>query len=233
MPSSERKPTLANPLWNPWANDKKLFDLYRRRARNEAEEMTCAKQAAEILASRVKAGETLLDAGCGSGYYYWSLAKRLPAFEYHGLDYTPELIELARQEVCSRARDVKPEQFKADAIENLDAQYDNVLCFNVLTNSPHYLLPLERLLKCAKQRLLLRESFADELTVRFTPDKYLDEDKRHIRVYHNTYPLKECVEFVKEHGFKVTEITDERSQGKMEMVVDIPHYWKILLAERI
>src|SRR4029434_3747344 len=55
---------VANPLWNPWINDRGTFDLYRRRCRREAEEMTCAAQAAEILAERVASGETLLDAGC-------------------------------------------------------------------------------------------------------------------------------------------------------------------------
>ena len=38
--------------------------------------MTCAAQAAEILGERVRPGETLLDAGCGGGYYLHSLRNR-------------------------------------------------------------------------------------------------------------------------------------------------------------
>lgn len=222
---------IANPLWNPWANDRNTLELYRRRCRQEAEEMTCAAQAAEILTDKVTPGEMLLDAGCGGGYYYWSFHKRNIPIEYHGLDYTPEMIELARTEMCPRAG-LPPDRFTLGAIENLDQEFDNIICFNVLTNSPHYALPLERLLRCARRRILLRESMGDELIVRYTPDPYLDEGKRHIRVYHNTYPIREVIAFMEEFGFEVTQIKDERTQDGVEMVCDIPHQWRILLGER-
>ena len=212
--------------WNPWANDRNTYELYRRRCRGEAEEMTCAAQAAEILAPLVKPGESLLDAGCGGGYYWHSFKKRGIAVDYHGLDYTPEMIELARIEMG------EPERFEVGAIEDLETQYDTILCFNVLTNSPHYALPLERMLQCARKRVLLRESMGDELIVRYTPDPYLDEGARHIRVYHNTYPIDEVTAFMHEHGFTVARIPDRRTNDGVEMVVDIPHTWRILLAER-
>lgn len=221
----------ANPIWNPWANDSQTLKLYRRRCRQEAEEMTCAVQAAEILADKVVSSGTLLDAGCGGGYYYWSLLKRGVKVDYFGLDYTPEMMELARTEMCPRAN-LAPERFILDSIENLEQEFDNIICFNVLTNSPHYALPLKRLLTCARKRILIRESLGADLTVRYTPDPYLNEDKRHIRVYHNTYPIKEVIAFMEEHDFKVTRIRDERSQDGVEMVCDIPHQWRILLGER-
>jgi SAM-dependent methyltransferase len=224
--------TVAGRLWNPWANDRNTLDLYRRRCRKEAEEMTCAAQAAEVLGTLAEPAESLLDAGCGGGYYWWSFADRGVELDWHGIDYTPEMIELARSELAPRAG-LGPERFRLAAIENLDDEhYDNVLCFNVLTNSPHYALPLERLLGAAGKRILLRESMGDELVVRYTPDPYLDEGKRHIRVYHNTYPIDEVQGFMEEHGFRVTRIRDERTGDGTEMVVDIPHQWRILLGER-
>ena len=36
--------------------------------------MTCHAQAAELLAPHVAPGDTLLDASCGSGYFFHSLA---------------------------------------------------------------------------------------------------------------------------------------------------------------
>jgi ubiquinone/menaquinone biosynthesis C-methylase UbiE len=224
----------ANPCCNPWAHDQRTLELYRRRCRGEAEEMTCAAQAAEILASRVHPGETLLDVGCGGGYYLHSLRARHVAVDYHGLDYTPEMIELARAEMSPRGS-VDPSRFRLGAIEDLDdgERFDNVLCFNVLTNSPHYAQPLERLLRVTQKRLLLRESLGDALIVRFTPDPYLDEGARHIRVYHNTYPRDEVEAFIAAHGFRVERIADRRSNDGVEMVVDIPHQWRILCAERI
>jgi SAM-dependent methyltransferase len=224
--------TVAHPASNPWANDANTLALYRRRCIGEAEEMTCARQAAQILAGRAAPGETLLDAGCGGGYYLHSIRRAAAELHYHGLDYTPEMIALARQEMCPRT-DLPRERFTIDAIENLSERFDNVLCFNVLTNSPHYAQPLERLLLSARRRVLLRESLHDgSLVVRYTPDPYLDDGKRHIRVYHNTYPMAEVVAFIEEHGYAVTRIRDERTGDGIEQVVDIPHHWKILLAER-
>jgi SAM-dependent methyltransferase len=224
-------PGTAHPAWNPWASDRNTLELYRQRCRREAVEMTCAAQAAEVLGPLIEPGESLLDAGCGGGYYWWSFADRGVDVDWYGLDYTPEMIALAREELAPRAG-LDAKHFRLGAIEDLDEQFDNLLCFNVLTNSPHYALPLERLLASTRKRLLLRESMGDELIVRFTPDPYLDEDKRHIRVYHNSYPLDEVKAFIEENGFSVTQIRDERTGDGDEMVVDIPHQWRILLAER-
>ena len=223
---------VANPLWNPWSNDARPLDLYRRRCRREAEEMTCAAQAAEIVAAHARPGETLLDAGCAGGYYYWSFRDRHVPIDYYGLDYTPELIEMARAELAPRA-DLPVDRFTVGAIENLEREFDTVVCFNVLTNSPHYGLPLERLLAFARRRIVLRESLGDALVVRYTPDPYLDEGKRHIRVYHNTYPIDDVTGFMTEHGFAVTPVVDRRTNDGVEMVVDIPHWWRILVGERV
>lgn len=193
--------------------------------------MTCAAQAAKVLQPAVAAGETLLDAGCGGGYYYWSFHGRGIPVEYYGLDYTPEMIDLARTEMCPRTG-LPPERFILGSIEYLEDPFDNVICFNVLTNCPHYAQPLERLLACARKRIVLRESLGDALTVRFTPDPYLDPGKRHIRVYHNTYPIAEVMAFMETCGFAVTALVDERSRGGVEMVVDIPHHWTVLYGER-
>ena len=216
---------------NAWANDRGTLALYRARVLREAEEMTCARQAAEVLGPLLEPGETLLDAGCGGGSYWWSFADRGYAPDWHGLDYTPEMIQLARTELAPRAG-LDPERFRLGAIEALEDAYDTVLCFNVLTNSPHYGRPLERLLQRTRKRLLLREAMGDELIVRYTPDPYLDEGARHIRVYHNQYPLAEVEAFIAEHGFTVTRIRDERTGDGVEQVVDIPHRWRILLAQR-
>lgn len=222
---------IPNQKFNCWAHDRNTFELYRARCRKEAEEMTCAAQAAEILATLIKPGETILDAGCAGGYYYWSFHDRKIPVEYYGLDYTAKLIKLAHGEIC-RAAGFPPERFSLGRIEDIDEKFDNVICFNVLTNSPHYAEPLEKLLLAARKRILLRESMGDQLIVKYTPDSYLDPEYRHLRVYHNTYPLNEVIKFMEEYGFQVKRFIDKRSGDKMEMVVDIPHYWKILLGER-
>jgi SAM-dependent methyltransferase len=223
--------TPPDPRWNPWCNDQRTLALYRRRCRLEAEEMACAAQAAELIGERAAPGETLLDAGCGGGYYLHSLRSRQVPVEYTGLDYTPEMIALAREEMSPRTG-LAPERFVLASIEDLDRPFDNVLCFNVLTNSPHYALPLERLLLTARKRIFLRESLHESLLVRYTRDPYLDEGKRHIRVYHNTYPIAEVIGFIEEHGFQVTRVVDRRTNDGVESVVGLPHHWRILVGER-
>jgi SAM-dependent methyltransferase len=223
---------VAHVAWNPWENDQRTLELYRRRCRMEAEEMTCAAQAARVFEALISPGETLLDAGCGGGYYAHSFRSRGIPVEYYGLDYTPVMVEMARTETCPRAG-IRGERFALGAIEWLEGQWDNILCFNVLTNSPHYALPLERLLRCTRKRLLLRESMGEELIVRYTPDRYLDDGKRHIRVYHNQYPIVEVTQLMNELGFRAKPVIDERTNDGVESVVDIPHKWRILLAERI
>jgi len=193
--------------------------------------MTCAAQAAEVLGPLMATGERFLDAGCGGGYYYWSFVNRGFEIEYHGLDYTPEMIELARAEMEPRAG-LPEDRFRLAAIEDLDETFDTILCFNVLTNSPHYARPFERLLRCARKRLLLRESLGERLIVDYRPDLNLDDDKRHIHVYHNTYPIAEVVAFMEEFGFRVTRIPDARTGDGVELVCDVAHSWRILLAER-
>ena len=89
--------------------------------------MTCAAQAAEILAPLVEPGETLLDAGCGGGYYLWSLRDRGVDVDYHGLDFTPEMVELAREEIAPAAG-LDPERFTLGAIEQLDTESTTTSC---------------------------------------------------------------------------------------------------------
>lgn len=226
-PLLQSQPGTANPAWNCWGNDQKLLALYQKRCRQAVEEMTCARQAAQILQPICQPGDTLLDVGCGGGYYYHSFLNRNIPIEYYGLDYTPQMIALAQQEMSLLSH-----RFILGHIEDLIHSFDHILCFNVLTYAPHYAQCLERLLRCAKKTLLIRESLYNNLIIRYQPDPYIDTDKVGMRAYANTYPQKEVIHLIESEGFEVSPIVDERTQNKPEMVIDIPHYWKILLATR-
>ena len=93
--------------------------------------MDAAAQAADILAPYIKPGMTLLDAGCGSGHYYWSFLKRHLNIEYFGLDYSPTLIEIGRKNIIGSG--LNPDRLRVMAIEDLDETFDIVLCFNTLS----------------------------------------------------------------------------------------------------
>src|SRR5258705_398590 len=48
-----------------WEHSTTVRELYTARARGEAEEMTCAAQASELLAPLITPGDSLLDVGFG------------------------------------------------------------------------------------------------------------------------------------------------------------------------
>lgn len=221
-----------NPRYNVWEHSAQVRDLYARRARGEAEEMTCARQCAEILADLARPGMRLLDAGCGSGYYYWSFARTGVRADYHGIDSAPTLIAIGRQHLLPRAG-LPEDRLQPTAIEDLEERFDIVVCFNTLAFLPNYHCYLERLCNAADRYLVIRDSLADTPTYRYEVDGHLDPEYNHLRLYFNTYPLQEYVAFIEECGFKVTRIRDRRAQDGVELCVGRPLAWKILLSERV
>ena len=213
--------------YNIWDHSPTVLELYTQRARGEAEEMTCAAQAAEILAGLAKPGETLLDAGCGTGYFHHSLRSRKIALEYHGVDATARFIEIGRAELARHG--LPAERLRAGRLEDLDGEVDHVLCMNVLSNLDNYHRPLERMLRMAKRSVVLRESIKDGAEYSYVLDRYLD---RPLKVHVNAYDRRDVLAFIESYGFAVREEQDRRAQGKAEMVIGYPHYWTFLVATR-
>jgi len=212
-----------------WEHSATVWDLYRRRCLLQAEEMTCAAQAAELFRSRVAPGDTLLDAGCGSGYFYHSLQKRGIPAQYYGIDGAPTLIGIGRRYMPQFG--LPADHLTVVRLEDLDASADHVLCMNVLSNIDNYHRPLERLLQTARKSVILRESLGDTTQYLYVKDKYLDEGCD-LKVHVNTYALSEVSDFIRSYGFRVTAVMDERTLGQPELVIDYPHHWCFLVAER-
>ena len=213
-----------------WEHSAPVRDLYARRCRLEEEEMTCAAQAAELLAPRVSPGDTVLDAGCGSGYFFHSLRKRNIPVEYHGIDAAPSLIEIGREVLPGYG--LPAERLRLMRIEDLDGEADHVVCMNVLSNIDNYHRPLERLLRCTHKTLILRESLKEQAEYAYVTDRFLDEGCD-LKVYVNAYSMAEVVAFIESYGFTVQKVEDRRTRGQPEMVINYPHYWTFLVAERI
>lgn len=212
-----------------WEHSSTVRELYVRRARREAEEMTAHAQAAELLAPLVTSGDTLLDIGCGTGYFFHSLRKREIPVEYFGIDASPTLVELGRQELP--AFGLSRERLQALRIEDLDGEVDHVVCINVLSNLDNYHRPLDRFLRIARKSVVLRESIADEAEYRYVRDEYLDAGVD-LWVHVNAYPRRELASFIESRGFRVRYVEDRHSGGQPELVIDHPHHWTFLVAER-
>jgi len=212
-----------------WDHSPAVLDLYTRRARREAEEMTCAAQAAELLSEIARPGDTLLDVGCGTGYFFHSLKDRAIPVEYTGVDATARFIEIGRATLPRFG--LAPEQLVAGRIEDLDGEADHLVCMNVLSNLDNYHRPLERMLLMARKSVILRESIKDGAEYRYVVDKYLETD-RPLKVHVNAYDRREIASFIESYGFAVREVVDARAGGGPEPVIDYPHYWTFLVATR-
>ena len=216
---------IPNTELNIWEHSANVRELYARRARGE-DEMDAAAQGAELLAPYIKPGMTLLDAGCGSGYYYWSFKRRGLDIDYHGLDYSPTLIEIGRRYLPAGNR------LRVMAIEDLEDTFDIVLCFNTLSWCPDFRRPLDRLCRAARKYILIRTNLGAETIYRWETDGYLDQGYNHLKAYWNQYSEKDVTSFMEDMGFEVTPVVDRRTQGAMELVVGKPYHWKLLFGRR-
>ena len=212
-----------------WEHSASLQDLYTRRARDEAEEMTCAAQAAELLRPHARDGETLLDVGCGSGSFYHALRRRDIDVEYHGIDAAPSLIEIGRRHLPSFG--LPAERLRVMRIEDLAGEVDHTICINVLSNVDNYHRPLERILQCTRKTAIIRESCGSKSSTQYVRDESLDPGCD-LRVHVHVFDLEEWVSFIESYGFDVEVVTDRRTGGAPEMVIGYPHHWTFFVARR-
>ena len=215
--------------YNIWQHSRTVLELYRSRARDEAEEMTCAAQAAELLAEIARPGESVIDAGCGAGHMFHALRRRGLGLDYAGFDATRAFIEAGQAELAPFG--LPPDRLRVLRLEDFRGRADHVLCLNVLSNVDAYQRPLERLLDAAGRSLILRESIRDGAQSLYVRDVYLDPEVD-LRVHVNAYDRREIVAFIAERGFTVREVQDRRSGGRPETVIGYPHHWTFLVALR-
>ena len=212
-----------------WDHSTTVRQLYRQRARDEAEEMTSAAQAAELLAPLVEAGDSLIDAGCGSGYFFHAARRRGIPVDYHGFDASPALIAIGREELPQFG--LPRERLSVLRIEDFQGSADHLLSINLLSNLDNYHRPLERLLKAARKSLILRESIKDGAEYRYVRDAFLDPG-HDLCVHVNAYDRRDIITFIEARGFAVDEVKDRRTQGNPESVIGYPHWWSFLVATR-
>lgn len=215
--------------YNTWGHSTALRLLYRQRCRREEPEMTCAAQAADIIADLARPGYSLLDVGCGSGYFYHSLQDRNIPVSYCGIDATPSLIEIGQQEMPKYG--LPAENLKVMKLQDLNGSADLVLSMNFLTYLDNFHAPLERLLDIAKVGVILRESISDKACFAYVVDDHLDPGLT-LSVHINTYRQTDITDLMTSRGFEVREFMDRRTKGQPEVFLEQPHYWKFLIATR-
>jgi SAM-dependent methyltransferase len=215
--------------FNIWEHSQTVRDLYRRRCLREVEEMTAHAQAAELLAPLAKSGDTVLDAGCGSGYFFHSLNRRSISTDYFGIDASEDLIAIGRDTMPRFG--LPADRLSVQRIEDTDGKCDHVVCLNVLSNIDNYHRPLERLLLMARKSVVLRESLKDGAAYQYVRDNFLDAGVD-LKVHVNHYDIEEITTFIGDYGFKVERVIDRRTGGNPEAVIGHEHYWTFIVATR-
>ena len=215
--------------FSTWAHSATVRSLYRSRCRCEVEEMTAHRQAIELLRPHVEPGDVLLDAGCGSGYFFHSIRVRNLPLEYFGIDACAPLLDIGRNELS--AYGLAPDRLIDLRIEDLAGEVDHALCINVLTNMDNYQRPLERLLLTARKTVILRESISDVASYAYVRDDFLDAGVN-LKVHVNTYDRAEIASFIESYGFDVAFHEDEYTGGRVQQVIGYPHWWTFVCAIR-
>jgi ubiquinone/menaquinone biosynthesis C-methylase UbiE len=224
------KPEVHRELFNTWDKSQALAGLYRRRAIGSEPEMTCAIQASEIVGMEAEPGDTILDVGCGSGWFARSLQRTGKNLRYFGIDKTELFVRIGQSE--SRALGIAPENIVHGEIEHAVGSFNHVVCMNVLSNIDNWHRPLDRMAEIASKTVILRESLGESSHYSLVVDKYLDSD-RELKVHVNTYSISEMTEFMRTRGFTTEIVSDIRTGGKPEYVIDYLHYWTFAIFRRV
>ena len=215
--------------YNTWAYSASVQALYEQRWNRQAAVMTCAVQAAELLAGFARPGESVLDVGCGSGSLFHALRDAGLDLEYWGIDPTPAFAALGQAALARLG--LPPDRVQPVRLDDLDARMDHIICLNVLSNLDNFHRPLERLLQGAAKSVILRESLGETAHYSYVVDRFLDPD-REMRVHVNTYRTRDVLEFIEEFGFSAHTVVDRRTGGRPEMVIGYPHHWTFIVARR-
>jgi SAM-dependent methyltransferase len=224
--------TISDDGWqhyNIWTHSRTVHDLYARRCQLKAVEMTCAAQAVELLEPHVTSGESILDVGCGSGYFFHSLRRRGLEAEYYGIDATQSFIAIGQEYMP--AYGLPAGRLMTMRIEDLMASVDHAVCLNVLSNIDNYQRPLERILNSTRKSVILRESLRRGAEISYVKDEYLDAGYD-LKVHVNTYDIDEFCDFIRSYGFEPTTVTDRYTGGEPELVIGYPHYWTFIVATK-
>jgi SAM-dependent methyltransferase len=105
----------------------------------------------DFFTSRVKAGERVLDVGCGIGAVAFDLAERSGAWVV-GVDLSPENIETARE----RYQHPRVEYRVQDGVhDSQNGRFDVVVLSNILEHLPERPAFLQRLLQAARPTKIL------------------------------------------------------------------------------
>lgn len=150
----------AAELAKEWAHD--YWDGDRRTGYGGMNYDGRWRKVADAMANHygLKAGDRVLDVGCGKGFLMHDLSQAVPGIEVHGIDISSYAREHAKPEVRDRIVTGTASQLPFES-----ASFDFVLSINTLHNLPNYALEaaLHEIMRVGRRhRYVCVESFRNE-----------------------------------------------------------------------
>jgi len=107
----------------------------------------------------LKAGDKVLDVGCGMGFLLYEMSLLVPGLEIHGLDISPYALEHAKEEIRDRLL-----LGNATSLPFPDQYFDFVFSITTLHNLHNYDLDkaLREMERVGKQKYVCVESYRNE-----------------------------------------------------------------------
>jgi len=107
----------------------------------------------------LKAGDKVLDVGCGKGFLLYEMSLLVPGLEIHGLDISPYALEHAKEEIRDRLL-----LGNATSLPFPDQYFDFVFSITTLHNLHNYDLDkaLREMERVGKQKYVCVESYRNE-----------------------------------------------------------------------
>jgi SAM-dependent methyltransferase len=194
--------------------------------------MDCAAQGAELLAPHLDEPDlTVLDVGCGGGHFRLSLENRGLEVDYRGLDHSPAMVRTAR--AALRRQGLDPSIVELGDVRDLrNFACDAVVMINVLSFCPDFREPFTRLAETGARVIVVRDHFSARTEIRYETDGFLDPGFNHLKGYWNRWSRRDATVFLNGLGYDVRFATDDRTGGRVELVVGKPYRWSWLVAEK-
>ena len=183
--------------WKTWDKTPKYGDVFYERAVGKMPEMESSKAVAARISKLAKAGDSILDVGCGGGHYLVSLDKAMKtSFSYTGIDATAYYIEKAKEAFLGKAAATTMRcepHFETGDIFKLkqeDNSFDIVFCSNVLLHLPSVTKPIGELVRVSRKYVLIRTLVGKEpfrIMHVISPEEYNEDGEPEKFNYFNIY----------------------------------------------
>lgn len=194
-----------------------ILEHYKRLAKNFGDSALCSmedpyvrEQETQFISLEIKQllkkrkKLKVLDVGCGNGYLIQALALEFPTIELFGLEFTPELLEIAKKRVLPKATFLQgdarqPDWFKNDMFDVIITERSIINILGRKDQLKALANIFDRLKK--KGRYLMVESFRSSLEI-------LNEARFEMKLeplkesYQNKYLVDYQIKQMLEMGFK-------------------------------